>query len=218
MPQLEQDSHVARVCNELELACMKHARVRFKYTAGGNSRPVERTVEPAFVLVRSGRYYLVAYDIGVAKAWRMYALDRISSSVQRCGSFTPCPVPAEYDNCDVIGFIVNPRAQPISVTVRLSKNVAESAASRIWQKQQTTHRNRDGSVDMTFVVTDLTEVIRWALGFGADARIVAPEAAVAEAALLTQAIARVYESNMSRHDNGLRLAGGRQAAPVTKST
>jgi predicted DNA-binding transcriptional regulator YafY len=67
------------------------------------------------------------------------------------------------------------------VTIRLSPVIAASVTSRRWQGSQQVTQRRDGSADITFTVADIDEAIRWALGFGAEAWVVAPPRAVAAA-------------------------------------
>jgi predicted DNA-binding transcriptional regulator YafY len=45
---------------------------------------------------------------------------------------------------------------------------------------------------MTFTVSDADEIVRWALGFGADARVVAPPSAVDRARSTIAEIAAFY--------------------------
>jgi hypothetical protein len=45
---------------------------------------------------------------------------------------------------------------------------------------------------MSFIVSDIGEVVRWTLGFGADARVIAPPEAVLRARELIAAITMLY--------------------------
>lgn len=60
----------------------------------------------------------------------------------------------------------------------------------------------DGSAEITFSVADESEVIRWALGCGPEARIVAPPSAVKAAAALAVEIAAQYTGATSTSDDG----------------
>jgi predicted DNA-binding transcriptional regulator YafY len=50
---------------------------------------------------------------------------------------------------------------------------------------------------MTFAVADVTEVVRWAMGFGADAKIVAPPKAIEAALVMAKRIASAYDEPTS---------------------
>jgi predicted DNA-binding transcriptional regulator YafY len=184
LPALREGSRVAETFKQLEDAWTNSARVTFNYSGK------ERRVEPYYVYVRSGRYYLLARD-GAGNAWKYYALDHIEPPVKRAGSFTPRETPAQYRNDDVIGWFKGKSEERVSV--RISPQIALSAVSRQWQREQRVQMHEDGSATMTFTVSDLDEVIRWSLGFGAEARIVAPQSAVERARATAYAICEQYE-------------------------
>jgi predicted DNA-binding transcriptional regulator YafY len=184
LPTLREGSRVAETFKHLEEAWSNSARVSFNYSGK------ERRVEPYYVYVRSGRYYLLARDAN-GNAWKYYALDHIQPPIKRAGSFTPRDLPAQYRNDDVIGWFKGKHEERVSV--RVSRQIALSAVSRQWQREQRVQMHDDGSATMTFTVSDLDEVIRWSLGFGAEARIVAPQAAVERARATAHAICDGYE-------------------------
>ncbi len=183
MPHLVEGSAAATLLAEFQAAWHDHARVRFQYSGK------EREVEPAAALVRSGRYYLLGRQVSPG-GWRLFSIDEIDGPIARCGSFVSKPAPGEYLSSDTIGFIKSGKKQRIEVTV--SERFARTAASRQWQEAQTVVHNGDGSVIMIFEVGDPDEVIRWALGYGAEAWISAPPSAVARAKNLAADIAARY--------------------------
>ncbi len=183
MPTLVEGTRVAEVFKTLESAWAMNARVKFRYTGK------ERRVEPYDVLQRSGRYYLLARDAD-EKCWRRFALDRIEGSVVRAGTFTPVEIPEGYSVEDVLGWIKGDVEH--AVAVWLSPALAPSATSRTWQREQRTEQHADGSATMTFTVSDTDEVIRWSLGFGADAKVVSPGGAVQRAKALLFSIVNSY--------------------------
>ena len=195
VPQLVEQSAVTETYRLLKAAWEVRpgqAMVRFAYPESGKEGGTDRVVEPYRVLLRSGSAYLVGYDTD-RKGWRMFALDRIMSRPVRVGTIQHARVPAAYDSSDVVGFIKSGGA-PIAVTVRLSATVAASATSRRWQTMQRTTLGSDGSAEITFEVSDVGEIVRWAMGFGADAKIVAPDAAVVLAAETARALAATYNA------------------------
>lgn len=186
MPHLIEGTSVAEVLAALQSAWENDARVRFKY------KGKEREVEPALTMVRSGRYYLVGrqVDAGAGK-WRIFSMDEIKGPIRRCGTFKPQTPPDEYTSTDTVGWIKTGKKQSIEVTI--SKSQAHTATSRQWQTAQTSRENTNGSWTIAFEVGDIDEVIRWALGFGEEAWITAPPAAVTRAKQIVQAVARRYD-------------------------
>ena len=190
LPRLQPEKRIADIFAALKAAHAARARVTFRYTDGRGTETT-RTVEPYRVLAHNGRYFLVAYDVAPRKGWRYFALDRIAGTPTRARSFTPRPIPPAYTAGDAIGMLQR-GVTPVEVTVRLSPTVAVSATSRCWQQSQRIERRRDGSVDITLTVNDIEEVVRWSLGFGAEARVIAPPRAVTLAKRCVEQLRVVY--------------------------
>jgi predicted DNA-binding transcriptional regulator YafY len=77
----------------LATACRATERLRFDYEthSGTASR---RTVEPARLALRAGRWYLLAFDLE-RDDWRTFRVDRISPRLPTGPRFRPRPLPAE---------------------------------------------------------------------------------------------------------------------------
>ncbi len=198
-PRLVESAPALRVFRQLKAAAQRHARVTFQYVAAGRRR-TWRTVEPYFAFLRSGRLYLLAYDPAPRKGWRRFALDGISEPIQRAGTFAPRAVPQVSLEFDAIGLFGE--NAPVAVTVGLSPAVAASATCRVWQSRQRTVEHDDGSAEITLTVSDPAEAVRWALGFGPEARVLAPPSVVAMARELVAVMARAYAAS----DVGSRTA------------
>lgn len=199
MPRLVDGTRIAELCKFFREAAFSsggRAIVAFDYRGANRNERTRRAVEPYRMLVRSGIFYLLAYDRG-QRGWRYFALDRIEGKPRRDGTASADrTIPVQYASPDAVGFIKGDRAAH-RVTVKLSPRVAASATARRWQKGQEVKLLLDGSAEISFVVTDEAEVIRWALGFGNDAEIIAPESAKRSAVALTQEIAARYASAQS---------------------
>lgn len=184
LPTLREGTHVADVFKALNEAWNTNARVRFKYAG----KREERRVEPYAVLHHSGRYYLLGRDID--HGWRHFALDQIRMPIARIGTFTPKEIPEEYRRDDALGWITT--GKTCDVSVWLSARLAPSATSRVWQRDQRIEELADGSAVLTFRVSDIDEVIRWAFGFAAEAQVIAPPDAVQRACELAKAMVSRY--------------------------
>jgi len=195
-PKLIEGTTVADICATLREACSSptgRAAVRFRFTSASKGTVSEREVEPYGVLGRSGKFYLIGYDRG-RKAWRFFALHRFESKPVKAGTCTTERiVPETYRSGDVIGFIKKGNKQ-LDITVELAANVAPSVTSQEWQASQRVEKLADGRAQITFSVSDIDEVVRWSLGFGADARVIAPAEAVDRARELSNKIAGSYRS------------------------
>jgi len=83
----------------------------------------------------------------------------------------------------------------VEVTVELTPTVAASATSRRWQAAQKIELLEGGAARITFEVSDVGEVVRWALGFGKEARVVAPSGDVELAIVAVREIAATDAPN-----------------------
>ena len=185
-PQLADGSAVAETYGDVEAAWLDNARIEFRY------KGQLRCIEPASAVVRAGRYYLVGRDVAKGtKGWRTFSMELIEGPIRRAGSFTPRQPPSKYVSSDAVGFFKGD-GEPQTVEVAFSENVAASAISRKWQRAQTIGKTAAGATTIRLQVDDVDEVIRWALGFGDEAWIVAPADAVARARLMAERIRRRY--------------------------
>jgi predicted DNA-binding transcriptional regulator YafY len=193
VPTLVAGSHAASVYHRLREAWDSPtgpASVRFKYRNAKN-QTAERHVEPYRAIVRSGRYFLVGYDL-VQRGWRIFALDAIVGMPTKAGTIGKTrTVPSAYDRSDAIGFIQGSSATT-PVSVEFSAAIAASATSRVWNHAQEITTLPGGRARITIPVTDPQEVIRWAFGFGPDAAVVAPPTAVAAAHALAMEMAQAH--------------------------
>jgi predicted DNA-binding transcriptional regulator YafY len=166
--------------------------VRFRYRPGV-APAEERTVDPYRVIVRSGRYYLVGYDV-TRRDWRLFALDAILGLPAKAGSIrTDRPVPEAYTNTDVLGFIKDP-GRAVAVTVEFSAKVA-AAASRFWQRDQRIEKalRRPGSPHRVGLRSG-----GGGRSDGADARVVSPPAAVQAARDLAEQLLLAHDETTDR--------------------
>ncbi|MBD5654700.1 MAG: WYL domain-containing protein [Candidatus Eremiobacteraeota bacterium] len=191
-PRLTEQSAVAETYRALREAWRANARVRFHYPARGRQTTVERVVEPHAATYHAGRYYLIGFDVRPRSGgWRQFALDRMRGPLVRAGTFRRRIIPEPYRGEDAVGiFKTGPKSE---VTIELSAAIAEAVLARRWQRNERIARRPDRSATVTFEVHDLAEAVRWAFSFGAEARVIAPLAAVALARDVTTQMLRAYE-------------------------
>jgi predicted DNA-binding transcriptional regulator YafY len=182
------NNRVGGVFAFLKDAAAGPARVEFSYTPARGARAVRR-VEPYHVVARSGRYYLVAYDL-MRRDWRYFALDAITGPMRKDGTFPARPVPERFLAERAIGWIRG--SAEIDITVRFTSVVAAAISARTWQRGQRVVPLSDGGVEITLSFGDVGEGVRWVLGFGSEAVAVAPPEAVAMARQTVERIARHY--------------------------
>lgn len=164
--------------------------VRFEYLDKEGKRST-RTADPYGFVVNAGRVYCVAYD-HARKDKRTFAVDSISEPDVLGKTFVK---PKDFNiEAFVAGSIsgVMHSGEATGVRVRFAPRVAKAAiAARIVAERQIEH-HEDGSAEITYRVADVDELVRWVLGWGAQAEIIAPENVRARIAALAKEISGKY--------------------------
>lgn len=165
--------------------------VQFVYQDKEGNRS-KREADPYGFVVNSGRVYCVAYDHG-RRDMRVFAIDSVSEIDVLAHTFVK---PHDFDvdafaAASISGVMHGGEAT--AVRVRFAPRVAKAAAAaRVVADRQIAHFE-DGGVEIEYRVNDLDELARWVLGWGAQAEIVAPEAARSRIASLASEVAEKYE-------------------------
>lgn len=151
----------------------------------------KRTADPYGFVVSSGRVYCVAHD-RTRGAIRTFAIDSIQDPEVLAATFVK---PTEFDVEEyaarsISGVLAG--GETTEVRVRFDKRVAKAATAAQVVADRKVERADDGSVEIAYRVSDVAELVRWVLGWGAQAEIVAPAAARADARALAGRIAERY--------------------------
>ena len=188
--QVVLEPETERVFESLREAEIARRRVAFKYVDKKGARS-ERNVDPYGFIVSNGRVYLVGYD-HTRSDMRVFAVDNATAPKILPNRFER---PVDFD-LNAFGAYslsgVHHSAQPTEVTVRFSPIVAKAARrSRVAPQRSIVERN-DGSLEIVYAIADPLEIIRWSLGWGGEAEVVAPEEARSAARDMIAQIARHY--------------------------
>jgi proteasome accessory factor B len=185
------DDAVERVFEQLQSAERERRRVGFGYTDKNNVR-TQRRVDPYGFIVSNGRIYLVGYD-HTRTDMRVFAVDNVSDVAVTPQTYEkPADFNLEAYGARSVSGVVHGESVA-DVTVRFSPVVAKAAtaASTVARDRQVVRRD-DGGVDITYRVADPIEIVRFSLGWGAEAEIVAPEEARRAAADIARQLAARY--------------------------
>lgn len=156
-----------------------------------DGNPSARTVDPYGFIIHAGRVYCVGHD-HVRKDMRTFAIDSISDPVVLTKTFVkPSDFNVErYAGGSISGVLHTGEATEICV--RFAARVAKAAiAARVVNERQVERRD-DGSVEIAYRVADVDELVRWVLGWGAQAEILSPPDARARIASLAKEISTKY--------------------------
>jgi predicted DNA-binding transcriptional regulator YafY len=165
--------------------------VRFAYL-DKEGKPSTRTVDPYGFILNAGRIYCVAHD-HTRRDMRTFAVDSVGNPKVLARTFVRPDAfnVEEYAATSISGVLHADRTS--DVRVRFAARVAKAAvAARVVAEREVEHRD-DGTVEIAYRVADVDELVRWALGWGTQAEIVAPPEARARIAALSAEIAAKYE-------------------------
>lgn len=165
--------------------------VRFTYV-DKEGRKTERTVDPYGFILSSGRVYLVAYD-HTRKDKRVFAVDNVIDPDVLAKTFVkPADFNVEEFAAASISGVMGSGALT-AVRVRFIARVAKAAAAARVVSGRAVERNADGSVEITYNVADVDELLRWVLGWGAQAEVLEPPAVRMRMIELIASIRAVYD-------------------------
>ncbi len=164
--------------------------VRFAYR-DKEGRASTRTVDPYGFIVNAGRVYCVAYD-QTRRDMRTFAVDSVSGPRVLARTFVrPKGFNVEAYAAASISGVLH-ADETTEVRVRFAPRVAKAAiAARVVAEREVTD-GEDGSAEIAYRVADVDELVRWVLGWGSQAEIIAPPAARTRIAQLANEIASKY--------------------------
>ncbi len=155
-----------------------------------------RTADPYGFIVSTGRIYCVAYD-HARRDKRVFAVDNVSEPRMLAKTFVK---PSDFDVEAYAAASISGVMHGVDVTavrVHFASRVAKAAvAARVVAERQIT-RNADGSALIEYRVADVDELVRWVLGWGAQAEIVEPAEVRERIAALSLEISGKYAENQN---------------------
>ncbi|MDP9023828.1 MAG: WYL domain-containing protein [Candidatus Eremiobacteraeota bacterium] len=163
----------------------------------------ERTVDPYGFIVSAGRVYCVAFDPQKHDK-RVFAVDNVSEPVMLARTFVkPSDFNVEEFAATSISGVLH-GADSIDVKVRFASRVAKAAvAARAVAERAIVHLS-DGSVEISYRVSDAGELVRWVLGWGDQAEVVGPAEVRERARDLIGDLSRKYGRPQPKRENKTR--------------
>lgn len=146
--------------------------IEFEYVKPGSRNAEIRQVRPYHLANRENSWYLVAHD-NDRNDLRHFAIARMRNVKVTEREFElPADFNPEQHFAKAFGAFVG--KGDFRVVVRFAPEVAHRVKERIWHRSQSETERPDGSVDVALQVDNLEEIEQWVLGWGANARVIAP--------------------------------------------
>lgn len=190
LSEIRLDKHGERAFALLSSAERASRSVRFRYRdKDGNA--TTRSADPYGFIINAGRVYCVAYD-HKRHDMRTFAVDSVSEPLVLARTFTrPADFSIEaYAAASISGVLHGEQTTP--VRVRFAPRVAKAAAAARIVAEREVEQRPDGSVEIVYHVADVDELVRWTLGWGAQAEILDPPDARTRIAALADEITIKY--------------------------
>lgn len=179
-------------------ATLLHKRSTMRYASASSGRTKEYVVEPQRIAYAHGGIYLVAW-VPEYNEMRTFAAERIETFAIGDDIFAPRALPLETFG-DSLG--VN-TGNPEQIAIEFAPDAARYVREREWHRSQVIETRPDGSIVVTLQVCNDYALRAWILGFGPDARVIAPASLardIADAAHLTWRSYRRAGRSASRFD------------------
>jgi predicted DNA-binding transcriptional regulator YafY len=190
LAEIALDEHGERAFALLSSAERSSRSVQFAYRDKEGARTT-RSADPYGFVVNGGRIYCIAFD-HARKDKRTFAIDSMADVTVLARTFVkPGDFNVEeYAASSISGVLTS--AESTEVAVRFDARVARAAeAARIVAERHVVH-GADGSIEIRYRVSDVAELVRWVLGWGAQAEILRPPSARENIAALARQISGKY--------------------------
>jgi predicted DNA-binding transcriptional regulator YafY len=153
--------------------CLKKRCLSFTYYSPATEEKSERTVEPYHLFNYMGTWHLIGY-CRLREEIRDFALSRISEAKVLTESFK---IPAEFDfkKYFLSTFGLYKGKSTKEVTLRFKPEKSKWIEGQIWHKDQKVKHLNDGSLELSFPVSDFSEITREILKHGDDVLVIKPK-------------------------------------------
>jgi predicted DNA-binding transcriptional regulator YafY len=170
--------------------CLKKKCLSFTYYSPATEEKSERTVEPYHLLNYMGTWHTIGY-CHLRNEIRDFALSRISGAKVLTESFK---IPADFDfkKYFLSTFGLYKGKSTKEVTLRFTPEKSKWIKDQIWHKNQKVKLLEDGSLEISFPVSDFSEIKREILKHGDEVEVIKPENLRNLIKAEAQKIAKIY--------------------------
>jgi len=137
-----------------------------------NGKPEQRIIDPYQIANINNDWYLYAFDQN-RKDIRCFAPQRMQSAKITGEKFKR---PVSFSLNDHLSGAFGPFAgdESYNIRIRFTKLAAPFIREKTWHPTQQIKEVKGGSVEITLKLSHLTDIRRWILGWGGEAKVLAP--------------------------------------------
>ena len=150
-------------------------KIAFDYLSQRKNTPERREVEPAFIYMRNGRWYLYAVD-GPTGAARTFAFPRISNAASTGQKFNRRHLAPRDVFRYSFGVAAGEKRPKENVILEFSPDVAMRVHETVWHPEQRIDTLPDGRVRLSLPLAEdcYFELKPWLLSWGPKVKVIAP--------------------------------------------
>jgi predicted DNA-binding transcriptional regulator YafY len=165
---------LARIIADVLSGAASRQKVLARYRHRDRRRFTDMTLHPYRLVFANHGWHLIAFAEQLSCV-ATFRLDRFMRSRVLNAGFTP---DRTFDLDDYLGnaWWIDRGEDRFHVRIRFSKDAAVRVNGTNWHATQRTTRMQDGSLIFEADVDGLGEIVHWVLGFGDQARVLAPPA------------------------------------------
>ena len=179
-------------------ALVENRLMAISYRSPVSGRISRRVIEPHHLQHYMASWVLIA-RCRRKNQWRKFFLARIRAFDLEPDTFTPRPA-KEWRPLIEGAFGIFQGEARLPVTLRFSPFRARWIREQLWHPHQQIQELLDGSLEITFPVSDFREVKMMILQFGADCEVVAPEELRQEVMAEIRRMGMLYEGSAKTAD------------------
>jgi len=161
-----------KIFDALARAVSQHEQLELAYRKPGQDRPEPRLVDPYHLANINGEWFLFAYD-HARKDIRTFVPARIQS-VKPTGKSFERPHKFSLEKRLRDSFGVHSGEGEFAVVIRFNARAADYIREKKWHPSQTLRNLKGGGAELKMKLSSLSEVQRWVLSWGGDAKVVRP--------------------------------------------
>jgi len=185
-------SQFKEIIEQINTAVLERRQIEMTYFTMSRKKKSQRVIDPYRLWFFDGTFYLLGH-CHLRKDIRLFAVDRIQQLLTTDTLFEP---PMDVDIDTLLGNSFGAfLGKPVPVVIRFSPESAGYILEKIWHERQTVEKQPDGSVIFKAEVAGTKEIKAWILGWGKEAKVVAPDSLRHEIQAEAAAVLQHYTHN-----------------------